>query len=98
MYDNFDMPNCQIVQESIGPEGESTATVQYIAEMIFRETGEATSFMETATFEKVSKTHGAWLYKNGTIEAAPGSDTLDKKDEVGDSGDQSMEEKLAGML
>lgn len=89
MYDNFDLPCCKIVEETMGPE-DDTATVQFIAEMILRETGETTAFMETSTFER-AKTHGAWLYKDGTIEAAPGSN--DDDDES-----RSIEEKLASML
>ncbi|KAG7353423.1 SEC-C motif-containing protein [Nitzschia inconspicua] len=94
MYDNFDMPKCCIVQESLGPD-DNEATVQFIAEMILRETGEVTSFMETSTFER-AKTHGAWLYKDGVIEAAPGSETLDGSASDADSSDgksPSMEEK-----
>jgi uncharacterized protein YchJ len=96
MYDNFDLPKCKIVQETMGQD-EDTATVQFIAEMTLRETGETTSFMETSVFER-AKTHGAWLYKSGTIEAAPGSD--DSVDNTGsdDGKKQSIEEKLASML
>jgi len=98
MYDNFDMPRCVIVEENYGPSND-TATVRFIAEMVLRETGETTSFMETSTFER-AKTHGAWLYRNGTIEAAPG----DVQDDDGtavpkeDDGNESMEQKLANML
>jgi uncharacterized protein YchJ len=72
MYDNFDLPKCIIVEESY-PEDDSDgekAEVTFIAEMILKESGEKTSFMETSQFER-AKTHGGWLYLNGTIEAVP---------------------------
>jgi uncharacterized protein YchJ len=103
MYDNFDMPRCRIVSETIGVDGdEDMATVQFIAEMVLRETGETTSFMETSLFER-AKTDGAWLYKSGTIEAAPGSEAANDAGvgTIGDSvsgDDGSVEEKLATLL
>jgi hypothetical protein len=107
MYDNFDMPRCIIVNETYnGPTSNETesATVKFIAEMILRETGERTSFMETSIFEK-APTHGAWLYLNGTIEAAPGAQE-DGENIIGNSddnnasgrGDSSIEQKLASLL
>jgi uncharacterized protein YchJ len=96
MYDNFDLSKCKIVQETMGQD-EDTATVQFIAEMTLRETGETTSFMETSVFER-AKTHGAWLYKSGTIEAAPGSDDSVDNTDSDDGKKQSIEEKLASML
>jgi uncharacterized protein YchJ len=72
MYDNFDLPKCIIVEESYledDSDGEK-AEVTFIAEMILKESGEKTSFMETSQFER-AKTHGGWLYLNGTIEAVP---------------------------
>ena len=50
---------------------EEEAVVQFIAEMTLSATGEKTSFMETSTFAK--KSDGPWLYREGTIEAAPPS-------------------------
>ena len=101
MYDNFDMPKCTIVSEAIGVDGnDNTATVQFIAEMVLRESGETTSFMETSLFEQ-AKTHGAWLYKNGTIEAAPESDeaAIDSSNEgPASDGEKSVEENLASLL
>jgi uncharacterized protein YchJ len=70
MYDNFDMNRCVIVDESYDPLDDDKAEVQFIAELVLRETGEVTAFMETSQFER-AKTHGGWLYLNGTIEAAP---------------------------
>jgi hypothetical protein len=110
MYDNFDMPRCIIVNETIhsnddhDPDddnnessGTGTATVQFIAEMILRETGEKTSFMETSTFEKAPPPHGVWLYVDGTIEAAPGSQEVDGG-RTSDDDDSSIEQKMARML
>ena len=71
MYDNFDMKRCIVSNEEYFDE-DQTANVTFIAELILRETGEVTAFMETSTFER-AKTHGGWLYKNGTIEEVPQS-------------------------
>eukprot|EP00536_Pseudo-nitzschia_multiseries_P004319 jgi/Psemu1/9705/gm1.9705_g len=97
MYDNFDLSNCVIVEEQYNEPASSedeteTATVKFIAEMVLKETGETTSFMETSTFER-AKNSGAWLYLSGEIEAAPG----DEDEESGDE-DISVEEKLASQL
>ena len=73
----------------------ATATVQFIAEMVLRETGENTSFMETSTFERANDS-GAWLYLSGDIEAVPKDDD-DENNEIGDDG-ISVEEKLASQL
>jgi uncharacterized protein YchJ len=70
MYDNFDLPKCIIVEESYLEDDGEKAEVTFIAEMILKESGEKTSFMETSQFER-AKTHGGWLYLNGTIEAVP---------------------------
>jgi uncharacterized protein YchJ len=102
MYDNFDMPRCVIVDETYGSFND-TATVKFIAEMVLRESGETTSFMETSNFER-GKTHGAWLYLNGTIEEAPGASKAEEYNENeanprDDKGQNtSMEQKLASML
>ena len=96
MYDNFDMPQCTIVSETIGVDGDQNiATVQFIAEMVLRESGETTSFMETSVFEQ-AKTHGAWLYKNGTIEAAPGSEAA--VDDSSRQGESLVEKEPASKL
>jgi uncharacterized protein YchJ len=98
MYDNFDMPRCVIVQEWYDPSDDAKATVQFVAEMILRETGEITSFMETSTFER-AKTHGgAWLYLNGTIEAAPTTTSTDVHEEGKDTNDGTVEVKIASLL
>lgn len=72
MYDNFDMNKCIVSNEEYFDD-EQTANVTFIAKLILRETGEVTSFMETSSFERAKKTHGGWLYKNGTIEEVPQS-------------------------
>jgi uncharacterized protein YchJ len=71
MYDNFDLEKCHIVEENYDEEGDTKkASVQFVAEMMLRESGETTGFMETSQFER-AKTHGGWLYLNGTMAAAP---------------------------
>jgi uncharacterized protein YchJ len=71
MYDNFDLNKCIIVEETYDETGEDPkASVKFVAELVLRETGEKTGFMETSLFER-AKTHGGWLYLNGTMEAAP---------------------------
>lgn len=69
MYDNFDLPKCIIVEEEYA-EDDQKANVTFIAELVLRESGEVTSFMEKSSFER-AKTHGGWLYLNGTIEEVP---------------------------
>jgi hypothetical protein len=101
MYDNFDMPRCVIVEERYeDPPDGTKATVQFIAEMVLRETGEVTSFMETSTFERGPPgTHRPWLYLDGIIEAAP----TEEGDEGGNDPDDtdgalSIEEKISRSL
>ena len=101
MYDNFDLEKCIIVEEKYDETDDTeseteTATVKFIAEMVLRETGEKTSFMETSKFEK-AKNSGAWLYLSGEIEEAPGDDDDDGSEESTDD-DKSVEEKLASKL
>ena len=75
MYDKFDLNNCIIVEEiydEVAEDSETeTATVKFIAEMVLKETGEKTSFMETSKFEK-AKNSGAWLYLSEPILVFPG--------------------------
>ena len=73
MYDNFDMTNCVIVEETY-EEDDEVAFVTFVAELVLRSTGEATGFQEAARLER-AKTHGGWTYLNGTMAAAP-EDTL----------------------
>lgn len=67
MYDNFDLKKCIVVEAH---EQQDTAIVKFVAELELRSSGEITGFQETSFFER-AKTHGGWLYKNGTMEAVP---------------------------
>ena len=78
MYDNFDMNQCKIVKEQ--EIDKETAEVTFVANLIYRETGELTAFMETSQLER-AKTHGGWLYRNGTIASAPGEEGEDGHEE-----------------
>lgn len=74
-YDNFELTSCEIVSESYEGEGEKEAAkVKFIASMTQVDSREKTAFMETSTFERAGKhiANGAWLYKEGFIESAPG--------------------------
>mmetsp|Transcript_13113 Transcript_13113/g.15973 ORF Transcript_13113/g.15973 Transcript_13113/m.15973 type:complete len:246 (-) Transcript_13113:115-852(-) len=73
-YDNFELTKCQIMEETYEGEGEKEiAIVKFIATMVQVDTREKTAFMETSTFERAGKhiREGAWLYKNGVVEALP---------------------------
>lgn len=69
MYDNFDMSQC-IISNEVYEDDDQRANVTFIAELVLRESGEVTAFMETSTLER-AQTHGGWLYLNGTIEEVP---------------------------
>lgn len=101
MYDKFDLENCIIVEETYDEVAEDaeteTATVQFIAEMVLKETGEMTAFMETSKFEK-AKNSGAWLYLSGEIEEVPSDEDGDEQQAGDDDDDKSVEEKLAEQL
>lgn len=74
-YDNFELKSCEIVEETYEGEGEKQiAKVKFIATMTQVDSREKTAFMETSTFERAGKhiQNGAWLYKEGVIETAPG--------------------------
>lgn len=74
-YDNFELTSCEIVDESYEGEGEKeVAKVKFVAKMTQVDSREKTAFMETSTFERAGKhiANGAWLYKEGVIETAPG--------------------------
>ena len=73
MYDQFELTKCTIVNEryeTINENDTERAYVQFIAELVQRDSQEKTGFMETSTFER-AKTHGGWMYLEGTIEAPP---------------------------
>ena len=69
MYDNFELTRCTVLEESY-EDGDQRASVRFVAELNHRDSREKTGFMEISTLER-AKTHGGWLYLNGTIEAAP---------------------------
>mmetsp|Transcript_11384 Transcript_11384/g.24650 ORF Transcript_11384/g.24650 Transcript_11384/m.24650 type:complete len:246 (+) Transcript_11384:116-853(+) len=74
-YDNFELTSCEIIDESYEGVGESEiAKVKFVAKMTQVDSREQTAFMETSTFERAGKhiANGAWLYKEGLIETAPG--------------------------
>ena len=74
-YDNFELNSCKILNEAYEGEGEAQiATVTFVAKMTQVDSNEKTAFQETSTFERGGKNicGGAWLYKSGVIETAPG--------------------------
>ena len=85
-YDNFELTSCQIISEEITGEGDNqTATVRFVATMTQVDSREKTAFMETSTFERAGKhiANGAWLYKEGLVESAPGMpEALDMEEEL----------------
>jgi SEC-C motif-containing protein len=83
-YDNFELTSCEIISEAIEEDGTS-AKVQFVAKMTQVDSREKTAFMETSTFERAGKhiANGAWLYKEGVIEVAPGMpEALDLEKEL----------------
>jgi len=98
-YDNFELTSCEIVSESFEGEGDAqVAKVQFVAKMTQVDSREKTAFMETSVFERAGKhiANGAWLYKEGVIETAPGmpEPKEEEEEEEGDEGvEASVEEK-----
>mmetsp|Transcript_14636 Transcript_14636/g.31828 ORF Transcript_14636/g.31828 Transcript_14636/m.31828 type:complete len:231 (+) Transcript_14636:54-746(+) len=91
-YDNFELTSCEIIDESYEGEGEKEiAKVQFVAKMMQVDSREKTAFMETSTFERGGKiSNGAWLYKEGLIETAPGMpepDEEETEDEEAEEGE-----------
>ncbi|KAL3792900.1 hypothetical protein ACHAWO_004229 [Cyclotella atomus] len=83
-YDNFELTSCEIISEAIEEDGTS-AKVKFVAKMTQVDSREKTAFMETSTFERAGKhiANGAWLYKEGVIEVAPGMpEALDLEKEL----------------
>ena len=75
-YDNFELTKCEIVSESFEGEGDKqVGFVTFIASMTQVDSREKTSFLEKSTFERAGKhiRQGAWLYKDGNVEAVPES-------------------------
>lgn len=74
-YDNFELTSCEILEETYEGEGDKQiAKVKFVAKMTQVDSREKTAFQETSTFERAGKNimGGAWLYKEGVIETAPG--------------------------
>jgi SEC-C motif-containing protein len=76
-YDNFELTSCEILSETYESDAEGAnqvAKVKFVAKMTQVDSREKTAFMETSTFERAGKhiAKGAWLYKEGIIEPAPG--------------------------
>ena len=71
-------------------EEEEESVVQFIAEMTLSATGEKTSFMETSTFGKPRR-DGPWLYREGTIEAAPPSSSSSSSSSSSDTSSSSKD-------
>mmetsp|Transcript_14597 Transcript_14597/g.21808 ORF Transcript_14597/g.21808 Transcript_14597/m.21808 type:complete len:256 (-) Transcript_14597:194-961(-) len=74
-YDNFELTSCEILDETYDGEGDKQiAKVKFVAKMTQVDSREKTAFQETSTFERAGKNimGGAWLYKEGVIETAPG--------------------------
>lgn len=105
-YDNFELTSCEILDETYEGEGDKQiAKVKFVAKMTQVDSREKTAFQETSTFERAGKNimGGAWLYKEGLIETAPGMPepeaapkNLDeelKAQEEGDSGGGSKDEE-----
>lgn len=97
-YDNFELNSCQIVEESYEGEGEKEiAKVKFVATMTQVDSREKTAFMETSTFERAGKhiANGAWLYKEGLIETAPGMPEPKEEEEEETAEEEVKEEELA---
>ncbi|EJK78039.1 hypothetical protein THAOC_00084 [Thalassiosira oceanica] len=93
-YDNFILNSCEIVEEEYEGEGDSqTAKVKFVAKMTQVDSREKSAFMETSTFERAGKhiANGAWLYKEGVIETAPGFPDA-QEDEESDDDDSAVPE------
>lgn len=74
-YDNFELTSCEILEETYEGEGDDQiAKVKFVAKMTQVDSREKTAFQETSTFQRAGKNimGGAWLYKEGLIETAPG--------------------------
>ena len=74
-YDNFELTKCDILKESYHTmDQKEIAIVQFMAHMTQRDLHEKTAFCETSSFERHPDT-GAWLYRNGVVEAVPTNST-----------------------
>ena len=91
-YDNFELKQCSILEETFEGEGEQmVAKVKFVATMTQVDSREKTAFMETSTFVRAGKhiRQGAWLYRDGEVEAVP----TDGDDEEGGEDDESKDDE-----
>ncbi|KAL3788288.1 hypothetical protein HJC23_002862 [Cyclotella cryptica] len=105
-YDNFELTSCEILSETYEGDaegGNQVAQVKFVAKMTQVDSREKTAFMETSTFERAGKhiANGAWLYKDGVIEPAPGmpealnlDEELKKEEMLKDKLENGSQEEL----
>lgn len=96
-YDNFELTSCRILTENYEGEGDNeVAYVQFVATMIQVDSRERTAFMETSKFERAGKLirGGAWLYRSGEIETAPGYEVVEEEEEDGGGEKKATEEEV----
>ncbi|KAL9185426.1 hypothetical protein ACHAXT_003203 [Thalassiosira profunda] len=94
-YDNFELTSCEIVDESYEGEGDKEiAKVNFVAKMTQVDSREKTAFMETSTFERAGQhiAGGAWLYKEGVIETAPGMPEPEEEEEESEDAEEGVKE------
>ena len=97
-YDNFELTSCEIVDESYEGEGDKEiAKVKFVAKMTQVDSREKTAFMETSTFERAGQhiAGGAWLYKEGVIETAPGMPEPEEEEEESEDAEELKEGEMA---
>ena len=91
-YDNFELKQCNILEENFEGEGDQQiAKVKFIATMTQRDSREKTAFMETSTFARAGKhiRQGAWLYREGEVEAVPTEGDSDEDEQGDESSDET---------
>lgn len=96
-YDNFELKQCNILEETFEGEGEQQiAKVKFVATMTQVDSRERTAFMETSTFARAGKhiRQGAWLYRDGEVEAVP-TDGNDDEEEGEEQEGESSNDKSA---
>mmetsp|Transcript_11544 Transcript_11544/g.25746 ORF Transcript_11544/g.25746 Transcript_11544/m.25746 type:complete len:263 (+) Transcript_11544:40-828(+) len=92
MYDKFELPRCVIVEETPLDDEDKQTKIQFIAQMVLKDTGEVTAFMETALLERAPPPLGTWLYVNGTIDAVPNEFALENNITFHDHSEDAAEE------
>ena len=93
-YDNFELTSCEIINASPQIDNDKKATVQFVANMIQRDSREKTAFMEISTFERAGEhiRDGAWLYRSGEIQNPPGRQ--DEEEESSESPSLVIQKNL----